>query len=292
MAEDKDLFHDPIGDRGTLAADPPEPGGEQVAEPAALSPGDPPDAAYPSSEAEYWRDAYSREPYYESGRIFEDYGAAYELGWVSYCVYGEEVEAADRVMANDWEVRRGLSSLSWEQARPAARAAWQRAHNSRTYLTNGSASREQVLEALDDLLENARDGELGFLEAAEHTQTPDLKALFGRCAESCHDAAAELQQQIQRLGGQADEGGTVTGAAQRVWVRIRGLFGGASDETMLNECERAEDAAVARYSKALKQNLPHDIHAIVQRQFEGAQRHHDTIKSLRDRARSAAAREA
>jgi uncharacterized protein (TIGR02284 family) len=76
----------------------------------------------------------------------------------------------------------------------------------------------------------------------------------------------------------------VTGAAHRVWVHIRGLFGGASDETMLNECERGEDAALARYRKALKQNLPHDIHAMVQRQFEGAQRNHDTIKSLRDRA--------
>jgi uncharacterized protein (TIGR02284 family) len=76
----------------------------------------------------------------------------------------------------------------------------------------------------------------------------------------------------------------VTGAAHRVWVHIRGLFGGASDETMLIECERGEDAAVARYRKALKQNLPRDIHAMVLRQFEGAQRNHDMIKSLRDRA--------
>lgn len=53
---------------------------------------------------------------------------------------------------------------------------------------------------------------------------------------------------------------------------------------MLNECERGEDAAVARYREALQQNLPHDIHAMVQRQFEGAQRNHDMIKALRDRA--------
>jgi uncharacterized protein (TIGR02284 family) len=279
MAEDRDLTHDPISGQGTPATGP----GSQ---PAALSPGDHPSAAYPSSEADYWREVYSREPYYESERRLEDYSPAYELGWVSYSIYGGEFDSADRVMANDWEVRKGVSSLSWDDARHPARAGWQRAENARSYVTTGSASREQVIETLNDLLENARDGELGFREAAEQTTTPSLSALFGRRADACRQAAAELQEQIQRMGGKVDEGGTVSGAAHRVWVHIRGLFGGASDETMLDECERGEDATVARYRKALKQNLPHDVHALVQRQFEGAQRNHDMIKALRDRARA------
>jgi uncharacterized protein (TIGR02284 family) len=275
MAEDRDLTHDPISGQGTHAAD-------LGTTPAAVTPGIP--VTYPDSESDYWRASYSAEPYCMDGRAFEDYGPAYELGWVSYSTYGGEFDAADRVLANDWEVRKGVSSLSWDQARPASRAAWQRAHNAREYTTDGSASTEQVIETLNDLLENAKDGELGFREAAEHTSTPDFAALFGLRAESCRRAAAELREQIQRLGGKPDTGGSVTGAAHRVWVHIRGLFGGASDETMLVECERGEDAAVARYRKALKQNLPRDIHAMVLRQFEGAQRNHDMIKSLRDRA--------
>jgi uncharacterized protein (TIGR02284 family) len=282
MAEERDMTHDPSSGQGTHAADQ----ARQGTELAALSPGDHPSAAYPNSEADYWREIYSSEPYYESGRRFEDYGPAYELGWVSYALYGGEFEAADRVMANDWDVRKGVSTLSWEQARPASRAGWQRAEIARSYVTNGSASRDEVIETLSDLLENARDGELAFQEAAEHTRTPSLSALFGRRADTCRQAAAELQGQIERLGGRVDESGTVTGAAHRVWVHIRGLFGGASDETMLNECERGEDAAVARYRKALKQNLPHDVHAMVQRQFEGALRNHDMIKAMRDRARA------
>ncbi|HXD42262.1 MAG TPA: PA2169 family four-helix-bundle protein [Ramlibacter sp.] len=279
MAEDRDLTHDPIGGQGTPATDP-------GAQPAALRPGDHPSAAYPGSEADYWRESYSREPYYESERRFEDYSPAYELGWVSYCTYGGEFDAADRVMANDWEVRKGVSALSWDEARHPTRAGWQRAENARSYVTDGSASREQSIETLNDLLQNARDGELGFKEAAEHSRTPSLSALLGRRADTCQQAAGELQEQILRLGGTVDEGGTVTGAVHRVWVHVRGLFGGASDETLLNECERGEDAALARYRKALKQNLPHDIHALVQRQFEGAQRNHDMIKTLRDRARA------
>lgn len=277
MAEDRDLSHDPISGQGAHAAD-------VATAAAAATPGSA--MSYPETESEYWRAGYAGEPYYEEGRAFEDYGPAYELGWVSYATYGGEFDAADRVLATDWEVRRGVSKLPWDSARAAARAAWQRAHNLREYTTDESASAGQVIETLNDLLENARDGELGFREAAEHTKTQGLQALFGRRAERCRQAAAELQQQVERLGGKPDAGGTVSGAAHRVWLHVRGLFGGASDETMLSECERGEDAALARYRKALRQNLPADIHAMVQRQFEGAQRNHDTIRMLRDRARA------
>jgi uncharacterized protein (TIGR02284 family) len=272
MAEERNLTHDPISGQGTHAAD--------LGTTAATA------GTYPETEMSYWQEIYSAEPYYETGRGFQDYSPAYELGWTSYATYGGEFDAADRVLANDWEMRKGVSGLSWDRARPASRAAWQRAHNARNFTTDGSASAGQVIETLNDLLENARDGELGFREAAEHTKTPSLAALFGRRAETCRQAAGELQECIQRLGGKVDEGGSVTGAAHRVWVHIRGLFGGASDETMLNECERGEDAALARYRKALKQNLPADLHAMVMRQFEGAQRNHDMIRMLRDRARA------
>ncbi|MBT2322910.1 PA2169 family four-helix-bundle protein [Variovorax paradoxus] len=269
MVEERDPTHDPISGRGTHAADV-----------------NPVDRAYPGEEADYWRNAYAEEPYYEKGRNFDDYAAAYELGWTSYMAHGGEFDIVDRDVANDWLVRKGVSSLSWDEARPASRAAWQRAHNKATYMSDGSASSGQIIETLNDLLENARDGELGFREAAEHTKTPQLGALFGRRAETCRQAAVELQKEIAKRGGTEDRGGTVSGAAHRVWVHIRGLFGGASDDTMLTECERGEDAAVARYRKALKQNLPAELHALVLRQFEGAQRNHDMIKMLRDRAQA------
>jgi uncharacterized protein (TIGR02284 family) len=271
MAEERDT-HDPISGQGTHAADLARVAGSAT--------------RFPEAEADYWRQAYSSEPYLEVGRSYEDYAPAYELGWVSQAEYGGEFDAADTVLANDWDARKGASRLSWHEARPATRAAWRRADNARLFETDGSASHGQVIDSLNDLLENARDGELGFREAAEHTKTPSLSAVFGRRAESCRTAAAELQDRIARLGGKVDEGGSLTGAAHRVWVHIRGLLGGASDETMLNECERGEDAALARYRKALKQNLPEDIHAMVRRQFEGAQRNHDMIKALRDQVRA------
>ena len=59
-----------------------------------------------------------------------------------------------------------------------------------------------------------------------------------------------------------------------------------SDLAILEECERGEDVAKARYKKALDAELPNDIRAIVQLQYNGVVQNHDQIRDLRDRYRS------
>ena len=245
-------------------------------------------SVFPRAEAEYWRGAHLRDPYFDAERNFEDYHPAYELGWTGYSNYGGEFDTADRVLANDWAVHKGVSRLSWDEARPACRAAWQRAHNAGTYRSDGSASLQDVTAALNEAANNARDGELGFVEAASHTETPALKQFFEQRARACRDSAAELQDRLAQLGGEADESGSVSAAAHRVWLQIRGLFGGAGDETILAECERAEGAALAHLRNALQQNLPDEIHALMLRQYECTQRNHDMVRTLlaRERARA------
>ena len=218
--------------------------------------------------------------------VFEDYGPAYELGWTGYAIYGGEFDTADRVLANDWIVQKGVSALSWDQARPACRAAWRRAHNATSYKSDGSASPEVIIEALKELADNACDAELGFIEAAGHTQTPALVAVFERSAQSWRAAAAELQEQSGKMGAPVEDAGTVTAAAQRIWLQIRSLFGGASDETLLAECVRGDEVALSSYRMALQQNLPAEIHEVVQQQFERTQRNHDLIRSLLEQARA------
>ena len=71
----------------------------------------------------------------------------------------------------------------------------------------------------------------------------------------------------------------------RGWVHVKGALGANSELSILEECERGEDAAVARYRKALKQNLPADVRGLVERQAQGAQRNHDQIRDLRNAAR-------
>jgi sugar (pentulose or hexulose) kinase len=38
------------------------------------------EAVNPTAEEEHWRENYTREPYYEQGRSYDDYGPAYRHG--------------------------------------------------------------------------------------------------------------------------------------------------------------------------------------------------------------------
>ncbi len=56
------------------------------------------------------------------------------------------------------------------------------------------------------------------------------------------------------------------------------------DKAILNECERGEDAAKARYAKALREDLPVGVRSIVERQNSGVIANHDRVRALRDAA--------
>ena len=142
---------------------------------------------------------------------------------------------------------------------------------------------DDTIDTLRKLLETCRDGEFGFTECAEHVKAAEVKSVFTQRAGDCRTAAAELQQLIVQLGGEPEEdGGSMSGAMHRGWVSVKGTLTGYSDVSMLEECERAEDVALAQYRKALKQNMPADIKALVERQAQGTQTNHDQIRDMRD----------
>lgn len=152
-----------------------------------------------------------------------------------------------------------------------------------TSATSGAPmENDEVVDALNDLLESCRDGEYGFKTSAENTHSPNLKSVLMRHAGECREAGLELQALIRQFGGEPDQGGSMSGALHRGWVSVRGTLSTYSDLAMLEECERGEDAAVARYRKALKENLPLTVRTVVERQAQGAQRNHDQVKAMRD----------
>ena len=144
----------------------------------------------------------------------------------------------------------------------------------------------EVISTLNDLIETCKDGEYGFRECAEHVKSESLRSLFTTRAKDCEQASRELQMLVSQLGGEPDTGGSASGALHRGWVAVRATLTGYSDQAMLDECERGEDAAVARYRKALKENLPESVLSVVRRHAEGAQRNHDQIRDLRDRMKA------
>ena len=147
---------------------------------------------------------------------------------------------------------------------------------------------DDAISKLNDLIENCKDGEYGFRACAERVQSAELRTVLNECAKSCREGAAELQAAVARLGGKPEQDSSVSGTVHRGWVRLKGALGGDTDLSMLEECERGEDAALARYREAIKANLPDQVAELVRRQYEGAKRNHDRIRSLRDQLKAVA----
>ena len=82
----------------------------------------------PKEEDAHWRTAYRERPYYDSALIYDDYRPAYELGYRTRESLPEGTfEQAERRLSQDWAMAKGESRLTWEQAKLAARDAWDRA---------------------------------------------------------------------------------------------------------------------------------------------------------------------
>lgn len=141
---------------------------------------------------------------------------------------------------------------------------------------------DDVIDTLNELIETSKDGEYGFNELADHVHSNELRALFRNRATCCGEAAAELQRCAAEYGASAERSGSLAGAVHRGWVSVRSALSSHTDQAMLEECERGEDAALARYRRALDRDLPAEVRTLIARQLEGAQRNHDQVKALRD----------
>jgi uncharacterized protein (TIGR02284 family) len=144
-----------------------------------------------------------------------------------------------------------------------------------------------IASVLNELVETSKDGEKGFRTAAEDTKNAELKAIFLRRAEDCARGAADLQQLVTRMGETPEQGGSIAGAMHRGWVNLKAAVSNRDDLAILEECERGEDVAKAKYRDALDEpTLPADIRTVVQRQYDGVLRNHDQIRDLRDQYRA------
>ena len=141
---------------------------------------------------------------------------------------------------------------------------------------------------LNELIETCNDGEQGFIRAAEDVKEGNLKAVFTECAGRCRNAASELQTLVRNAGGTPESTGSIKGAIHRGWMDLKTKFTSRDSLAVLEEVERGEDYAKARYNQALTMDLPSNIRAVVQRHYDGAVANHDRVRNLRNQFREQA----
>jgi len=139
---------------------------------------------------------------------------------------------------------------------------------------------DDVVKVLNRLVVTSKDGEYGFNACARQTRSPHLRTLFLRRAHDCYLAAAELKMHVALLGGKPKTRSSIQGGLHRCWVWLRGSLLGYSEQSVLDECDRGERAALLRYRAALRATLPVAERLVVEYQFRGVLRNQDEIRAL------------
>jgi len=140
-------------------------------------------------------------------------------------------------------------------------------------------------EILNDLIEINNDRVVGYQKAIDELKDEDgdLKSLFVEMIGQSHKIKAELVQEVQVLGADAETGTTTSGKIYRAWMDVKAVFTGHDRQTVLNNCEFGEDAAQKAYKMALEtEGLSADLRSLVTEQKADLRTSHDQIKALRD----------
>lgn len=113
-------------------------------------------------------------------------------------------------------------------------------------------SHKERAKYLQELLEKNYDAEKGFKKAMEHAKKPDIKRFLKEQAVMHNHFATELDSALRRLNVEPKEKGSVTGSLHRTWMDIKTTFTKDDDEAVLEECLRAEKAALKEYENKLE----------------------------------------
>ena len=79
----------------------------------------------PSAESEYWMHHHAGQPFVDPEKDYADYEPAYRAGYNNFTP-GATFEQAEEDIKRYYGENGGAGRLEWEEARPAAKAAWQR----------------------------------------------------------------------------------------------------------------------------------------------------------------------
>ena len=148
------------------------------------------------------------------------------------------------------------------------------------------ATNDNLVSVLNDLIRINNDRIEGYERASKEAKDidVDLRAIFNRMADESRQYAAELTQEVVKLGGDPATGTTAAGKIYRTWMDVKATFTGHDRQSVLESCEFGEDAAQKAYSSALESDaeMSADIRQLIANQKASLKTSHDVIKKYRD----------
>ncbi|MGI8634149.1 MAG: ferritin-like domain-containing protein [Segetibacter sp.] len=145
---------------------------------------------------------------------------------------------------------------------------------------------EEIIGVLNDLIKINNDRVVGYERAIKEAKNLDVDLIktFNEMADQSRKYAAQLVQEVTRLGGEAAHDTTMSGKVYRVWMDLKAAITGKDRETVLGNCEYGEDVAQRAYEAALESDayMSTEIRQLITSQKSDLNASHDSIKKYRD----------
>jgi len=138
------------------------------------------------------------------------------------------------------------------------------------------------ISTLNSLIATTIDSADGYEQAAKEAQGNQFGALFTSRATERREIASHLQRQVENLGGNAEDDGTVLAGAHRIFLNLKATVTGHDDKAIINEVEAGEDHIKDKFEDALAdRELSASVKSLIEQCYAKVKAGHDEVRDIK-----------
>ncbi len=138
------------------------------------------------------------------------------------------------------------------------------------------------ISTLNTLIATTIDSITGYENSAKDIQSERFREIFRQRADDRQRVVQELRDEVRRLGGDPEDGGSFLGKAHQRFEDAKSAVTGGNDESIINEVERGEDYLKGKFEAALNgDTLSGEARSVVERCYQSVKSGHDQISQIK-----------
>ena len=139
-----------------------------------------------------------------------------------------------------------------------------------------------AISTLNTLIATTIDSITGYEDSAQNIDNERFREIFRQRATERQQVVQQLREEVRRLGGEPEDGGSFLGKAHQRFEDLKAAITGRDEKSIINEVERGEDYLKEKWQAALQSGeLKGESHDLVERLYQSIKSGHDQISQLK-----------
>jgi uncharacterized protein (TIGR02284 family) len=138
------------------------------------------------------------------------------------------------------------------------------------------------ISTLNTLIATTIDSVTSYENSAEDIENSRFAEIFRKRASERQRVVSELQNEVRRLGGEPEDGGSFMGKTHQRFEDLKAAITGGDDQAIVNEVERGEDYLKEKFETALNAGtLSGESRSVVENCYQSVREGHDQMSQLK-----------